>query len=138
MIYLASPFFDETEINILARVEEILGRRGIEFFSPRQHEIRDGDPGTPEWSRAAFLMDKQAIDECEVLLMIYHGNYSDSGTSWECGYAYAKGKPVVAVHMGDCSNLMVHESATANIGLEELETYDFSELEEKKYFGKMY
>lgn len=138
MIYIASPFFSEDEIRILSQVEEILSRRGYEYFSPREHEIRDGAPGSSEWSQAAFLMDRAAIDECEVLLMIYHGNYSDSGTSWECGYAYAKGKPVIAVHIGDNSNLMVHESATANISLEELETYDFHERSEKKYSGKMY
>ena len=138
MIYIASPFFNDEEIDILSQVEKLLSRRGIEFFSPRQHEIRDGAPGTREWSRAAFLMDSRAIDECDLLLMIYHGNYSDSGTSWECGYAFAKGKPIIAVHMGDSSNLMIHESATANITLEELAAYDFKELKKKRYSGKMY
>ena len=70
MVYLAGPFFNEEEISVLSQVEELLARRRIEFFSPRQHEIQE-EPGTQEWSRAAFLMDRQAIDECEVLLMIW-------------------------------------------------------------------
>ena len=46
----------------------------------------------------------------------------DSGTAWECGYAYAKGKPLVCYRTdfritGDTEgapyNLMLSESATA-------------------------
>ena len=45
--------------------------------------------------------------------MLYHGNYSDSGTAWECGYAYAKGKKIcveelkedeaISLMVGQCS-----------------------------------
>ena len=69
--------------------------------------------------------------------MLYHGNYSDSGTAWECGYAYAIDKPVVCVQIGDLSNLMVHCSAVANITLEELKTYDFEKMPWIDYTGDM-
>ena len=138
MIYIAGPFFNEEEIAVLAQVEQILSERGLSFFSPRQHEAPGFVPQTPEWSRATFQLDRDAIDRCGLVLMVYHGNYSDTGTAWECGYAYAKGKPVVAVHTGSSSNLMVHESATANIRLEDLAAYDFEKLEKVGYKGKMY
>jgi nucleoside 2-deoxyribosyltransferase len=48
----------------------------------------------------------------------------DSGTAWECGYAYAKGKPIVCYRTdfrisGDTAgapyNLMLSESATTRL-----------------------
>jgi hypothetical protein len=52
-----------------------------------RHEERDETPGSPEWARKLFEMDRQAIDECDAVLTLYYGNYSDTGTAWECGYA---------------------------------------------------
>ena len=96
------------------------------------------EPQSQKWSKATFQMDRDAIDSCDLVLLIYHGNYSDTGTAWECGYAYAKGKPVVVVHAGDSSNLMIHESAVANIRMEDLASYDFQELKEIRYSGKIF
>ena len=81
------------------------------------------------------------FNDYELACMLYHGAYSDSGTAWEAGYACGTGKPVVAVHTGhsgSASNLMVHESAAANITLEELESYDFNALPNKPYSGEMF
>ena len=138
MIYIAGPFFNQNELDIIQEIEKILSRRGILYFSPRLHDDPEHEPQTAEWSRTIFGMDRDAIDASDVVLVVYHGNYSDTGTAWECGYASAKGKPVVVVHLGDSSNLMVHESAVANITVEELEQYDFRKMEEKRYNGKMF
>jgi len=138
MIYIAGPFFNQDELDTIKEIEKILSGRGIMYFSPRLHDDPEHKPQTAEWSRAIFEMDRDAIEASDVVLVVYHGNYSDTGTAWECGYASAKGKPVVVVHLGDSSNLMVHESAVANITLEELEQYDFRKLEEKRYNGKMF
>lgn len=138
MIYVAGPFFDEEELSVITEVERILESRGFEFYCPRMHDAAEHEYQSPEWSRATFELDRDAIDRCGIVLAVYHGNYSDTGTAWECGYAYAKGKPVIVVHAGDSSNLMVHESAIANITIEELKTYDFQKLEEVRYSGKIF
>lgn len=138
MIYIAGPFFDEEELNIITEAERILESRGLEFYSPRMHDDQEHEYQSPEWSKATFALDRDAIDKRRIVLAIYHGNYSDTGTAWECGYAYAKGIPVIVVHAGDSSNLMVHESATANINMEDLKTYDFQKLEEVRYSGKIF
>lgn len=138
-VYIASPFFNEEEIRALSEVEKILKSRGFDVFSPREHEVRDGDVGTSEWSRATFLIDRNAIDRCDLMVMLYWGNYSDSGTAWECGYAYAKNKPVVVLHLGETSNLMVHEGSHTNItAICELENYDFDTMLQFEYSGKMF
>lgn len=137
-IYLASPFFNEEENAWVENTEKILRDRGFDVFSPRENEVRDAySVGTIGWAYDTFYEDVTAIDNCDVVVMLYHGNYSDSGTAWECGYAYATDKPVICVQIGDLSNLMVHCSALANITLEELKTYDFEKMPWIDYTGAM-
>ena len=136
-IYLASPFFNEEENAWVENAEKILRNRGFDVYSPREHEVRDTDAvGTPKWARDTFRQDVDAIDKSDCVVMLYHGNYSDSGTAWECGYAYGW-RPIICVQIGDLSNLMVHCSAIANITLEELKTYDFEKMPWIEYTGNM-
>ena len=140
LIYLASPFFNDEEIENIERAEQILERRGdIELWSPRKKEDRTAQRDEA-WSLATFVNDKKVLDACSAVVMLYYGNYSDSGTAWECGYAYAAGKPVVVVHINGTdapSNLMVHEGSHANITLEQLGEYDFETMPFSRYHGKM-
>lgn len=138
-IYLASPFFNEKELENVKIAEKILTERGFSLFSPRLNEIRT-DENTQQswWSKETFMNDKKFIDWADVVVMLYYGGYSDSGTAWECGYAYGTNTPVVVVQLGEDSNLMVHEGCHSNITLEELKTYDFEMLPAKHYKGKMF
>ena len=141
-IYLAGPFFNERELACVERAEEILLSRGFSVFSPRLNEVRDREScGAEQWSRETFENDRSHIAWADAVVMLYHGAYSDSGTAWEAGYAYAAGKPVIVVHLEDAesgSNLMVHEGCQTNITLEELEDYDFEKMPSKPYKGKMF
>lgn len=138
-IYLASPFFNEKELENVMIAEKILTERGFSLFSPRLNEVRT-DENTQQswWSKETFMNDKKFIDWADVVVMLYYGGYSDSGTAWECGYAYGTNTPVVVVQLGEDSNLMVHEGCHSNITLEELKTYDFEMLPAKLYKGKMF
>lgn len=134
-IYIASPFFNEKELENVKKVEKILIDRGFSVFSPRLHEMRTGD--TKLWSKENFINDKRFIDWADAVVMLYYGVYSDSGTAWECGYAYGTNTPVVVVHLGDDSNLMVHEGCHTNITLDDLKAYDFNIMPSYPYEGKM-
>lgn len=138
-IYLASPFFNEKELENVKIAEKILTERGFSLFSPRLNEVRT-DENTQQswWSKETFMNDKKFIDWADVVVMLYYGGYSDSDTAWECGYAYGTNTPVVVVQLGEDSNLMVHEGCHSNITLEELRTYDFEMLPAKPYKGKMF
>ena len=138
-IYLAGPFFNETEVRNVEFAEQILKEKGLEYFSPMRHEERTEEPGTSAWAHKLFEMDRAAIEGADALVVLYYGNYSDTGTAWECGYVYATGKPAVIVHLGDSSNLMIHEGSHTNLkGLDELEAYDFESMPRYPYEGKMY
>ncbi|MEE3333513.1 MAG: nucleoside 2-deoxyribosyltransferase [Ruminococcus sp.] len=138
-IYLASPFFDDTELSNVQKAEHILMKRGFDVFSPRLNEVRNEENSQQSWwSRETFMNDKRFIDWADVVVMLYYGGYSDSGTAWECGYAYGTNTPVVVVHLGENSNLMVHEGCHSNIKLEELADYDFDKMPYKPYEGRMF
>ena len=138
-IYLAGPFFNDEELKNVETAEKILMSRGFDVFSPRLNEIRT-DENTKQswWSKETFMNVKKFIDWADVVVMLYYGGYSDSGTAWECGYAYGTNTPVIVVHLGEDSNLMVHEGCHSNITLSDLENYDFNMMPAKSYKGKMF
>ena len=138
-IYLASPFFNDEELKNVKKAEEILMKRGFQVFSPRLNEVRnDENTQSALWSKETFMNDKRFIDWADAVVMLYYGGYSDSGTAWECGYAYGTHTPVVVVHLGNDSNLMVHEGSHSNIQLEDLAAYDFDKMPSLPYNGKMF
>lgn len=138
-IYLASPFFNEEELKNVKKAEEILTKRGFDVFSPRLNEVRTVDTqNKPWWSKETFMNDRRFIDWADVMVMLYYGAYSDSGTAWECGYAFGTNTPVVVIHLGKDSNLMVHEGCHSNITLDELETYNFNMMPYNPYSGEMF
>lgn len=144
-IYIASPFFNETECDNLSKAERILESRGLLVFSPRRHEVRNEiTRGQAWWSKETFMNDKRFIDWADAVVALYYGCYSDSGTAWECGYAYGTNTPVVVVHLGsdsaNGSNLMIHEGCHTNLmSLDELKDFDFERmLPVKPFSGKMF
>jgi nucleoside 2-deoxyribosyltransferase len=115
-IYLAGPLFSLAEQNFNADLARFLESEGFEVWLPQEHEPRD------QTARAIFEMDVAAIDWADMVVACMDGPDPDSGTAWECGYAYAKDKPVVCYRTdfritGDTEgapyNLMLSESAAA-------------------------
>jgi nucleoside 2-deoxyribosyltransferase len=73
-----------------------------------------------------FLKDKEGLDWAEVVVGVMDGPDPDSGTCWECGYAYAQSKPTILIRTdfrgsgeGNLApyNLMLSESCTDRIEL---------------------
>lgn len=137
-VYLASPFFDDAELERVDKVKEILVSKGLEVFSPKEHQNEHLEFGSIEWRKATFENDVKHIDWCDVVVaIICKGNYDDSGTAWELGYAYATNKPVVLVNItGETINLMIADSIHALItSYDELKEYDFEKMEKKPYLN---
>ena len=137
-VYLASPFFDDAELERVDKVKEILNSKGLEVFSPKEHQNEHLEFGSIEWRKATFDNDVKHIDWCDVVVaIICKGNYDDSGTAWELGYAYATNKPVVLVNItGETINLMIADSIHALIAsYDELKEYDFEKMEKKPYLN---
>lgn len=140
-IYLASPFFNEAELERMKSVLKVLREeKGFEVFAP--YELKsDLEFGSLEWRHETFNTDVDNIKTADVVVaIISNGNYSDSGTAWECGYSYAIGKPVIIVNLTENPvNLMISDSLNAYINsLDELRSYDFESLPKTNYVGKVF
>lgn len=99
-IYLASPLFTKRERQKVLEYAKRY-RQDFEVYVPMEHKIENAwGLSQDKWARKVFEEDIKAIQECDEVVCLYYGLYSDSGSAWECGYAYALGKKV---HLIDCS-----------------------------------
>lgn len=112
-IYLAGPLFTAAERAFNARLRDLLQEAGHEVWLPQDHEPRE------KTASALFREDMVGLEWSEVVVACMDGADPDSGTCWECGYAYKK-KPILvfrtdfrAADEGGLSpfNLMLSESA---------------------------
>jgi nucleoside 2-deoxyribosyltransferase len=118
-IYLAAPLFTAAECDFNRRLTERLRQAGHDVFLPQEKEQRE--KGAPE----IFASDVAGIDWAEVVVANMDGPDPDSGTCWECGYAYGK-KPIIVFRTDFRAadepgrapyNLMLAESANVRLNL---------------------
>ncbi|MCK6470845.1 MAG: nucleoside 2-deoxyribosyltransferase [Planctomycetes bacterium] len=97
-VYLAAPLFGLTERRTNRAVAEALARQmpEIEVLLPQdfKHHGRFNDPRT---FGVIYKACVDAIAASDALVAWLDGCDSDSGTSFEIGYACAKGIPVIGV-----------------------------------------
>ncbi len=130
-IYLASPFFNEAELKLYKAVIDNLRGKGYDLFVPQEHEINDAwELSNQAWGEAVFGVDISAIKKCDIVVVLNWGMYSDSGTAWELGYAFALGKKTINVCMnnGETYSLMMTNGADHNILLSDLILNDIEDI----------
>jgi len=128
-IYLAGPLFSTAERDFNARLAQLLREKRHEVFLPQESEQASMT------AKQIFDEDVRGIDWADVVVANMDGPDPDSGTCWECGYAYGKKHIVVfrtdfrvsceirsdlaAAREGDKApyNLMLTESADARLDL---------------------
>ena len=108
--YLASPFFNEDQIEREERIKSLLRTYGYKVYSPREHGVV-GNLSDSVAVEETFNSNVEAINNSKKVLAIT--DRKDMGTIWEAGYAYGKGIPIVyyAETLGDNPfNIMLSES----------------------------
>lgn len=88
-LYLAGSLFTTPERDFNAQLATRLRSVGHEVFLPQEH------PAPELTGTAIFRKDLAGLDWADGVVAIVDGADPDSGTGWECGYAYARKKPVV-------------------------------------------
>lgn len=137
-VYLASPFFNEAQIDRVSRVEKALRDTGVlNVFSPRESQYTE-EFGTVEWRDKVFMNNAEHIMKADRVVAIY--DEEDSGTIWEIGAAGAMGIPVIVfTETGQPVNIMITESCQAFVkSIEELKEYDFRECKQIPYEGEVF
>jgi nucleoside 2-deoxyribosyltransferase len=99
-IYIASPFFNEEQLERVMFIEDILKEHDFEYFSPRLDTYVKPNSNNNERNNA-FYANLNAIDDAQLIVVITDGK--DVGTIFEAGYAYAKGIRIIyfAETLGD-------------------------------------
>lgn len=101
MIYLAGSCSSEQR-TLMKGIANKLRNSGREVYCPFELKIDNAWAYSQEsWANEVFKKDIEALDKCELFLMISPGRVSSAGTNWEQGYAYAKGKDVIVIQYTD-------------------------------------
>ena len=97
-IYFAGPLFTiaERRFNREFAREIASALPRCEIILPQERAAQFVDGGKMNFD--AIVRDCiEQIDGTDAVVAILDGSDSDSGTSWECGYAFARHKPIIGV-----------------------------------------
>ena len=109
-VYIAAPFFNADQINVVEQIKFVLSQWGIEYYSPKDELLCKPDSSKQEREKA-FSSNLEAIEKSDYVIAVTDGK--DMGTIFECGYAYSRDVPIVyvALTLGENPfNLMLAES----------------------------
>jgi nucleoside 2-deoxyribosyltransferase len=125
-LYLAAPLFTQAERSWNLRLAALLSGVGHAVFLP-QAEVLAIETLEAE---AIFRVDIDGVCSADAIVAVLDGADPDSGTSFECGLAFALGIPIVLVRTdfragGDALpgqklstvNLMLAQSASAVVNM---------------------
>lgn len=96
-IYIAGPdVFEKNSIEIGKNYVALCEKYGFIGMYPLDNVINFNQK-KEQIATDIFKANEKLIDACDIVianLNYFRGKEPDSGTVWECGYAYAKGKKV--------------------------------------------
>jgi nucleoside 2-deoxyribosyltransferase len=133
-VYVACPMnikHRESEANVV----KMLRTSGYNVYFPAEFKVEDAwSLPNPVWAKKVFDADIEALNNSDVVVLLYYGPNECAGSAWEAGYAYAMGKRVILVEMmgGIKDSLMIFNGAYSVLrGEHELEQYPLFSAEHK-------
>ena len=123
--YIAGPFFKEGERERIEKLRTFFENDEFfdkyEFFYPMDHKIPGGENmPNGEWAWNVFEMDVKELATSDMVVAIYDTHYSDTGTAWELGFAFASHIPVLLL----CTNLEADNSIMPLVAANRIYQYD--------------
>jgi nucleoside 2-deoxyribosyltransferase len=97
-IYFAAPLFTQAERIWNQTLANTIAEQDpkIEIFLPQTESGKAYINGCLDFAKVQQIC-LNGIDACDVLVAILDGPDSDSGTCFECGYAFSKGKKLIGI-----------------------------------------
>ena len=124
-VYLAAPLFREAECDFNSKLRDELINAGFKVFLPQEdsNNIKD----KLDRQKIIFNKNLKGIENSDILVAVVDGADVDSGTAWEIGYAFSKGKPVLGLRtdfrtlgIEGTVNLMIERSVVLCMSVSEL------------------
>ena len=107
-IYLAAPIVgipekvSEKINNVKAILNELEVTWEVMVHDPSKQKVPNSRwMSIQEWARCIFTLDVLAINSCDWTVVCDFGRDGTAWTARECGYAFAKNKNVLIIHMYD-------------------------------------
>ena len=125
-IYLAGSCSSEQRTLMQKIASKLRENEQFEVYCPFELKIPNAwDMSQEDWAYEVFTKDIEAIDKCDIFLMITPGRASSAGTNWEQGYAYAKNRYIIVVqYTNDNTSLMTYSSADIFLNSSEVHLID--------------
>ena len=125
LAYIAGPLFNEKEREFLEEINAVCKAIEISTYLPSQ----DGGLLNQDNDDEVFQTDIKALNKADIVVASLNGPDVDSGTAFELGYAFAKGKKLFGLHTDFRTfsptsevNLMLLKSCVICHSLQELDT----------------
>ena len=124
-VYLAAPLFSEAECDFNRKLRDELINSGFKVFLPQEDSNNVKD--MLDRQKIIFNKNLKGIENSDILVAVIDGADVDSGTAWEIGFAFAKGKPVLGLRsdfrtlgIEGTVNLMIERSVVLCMSVSEL------------------
>jgi len=124
-VYLAAPLFSEAECDFNRKLRDELINAGFNVFLPQ--EDSNNVKGMLDRQKIIFNKNLKGIEKSDIIVAVIDGADVDSGTAWEIGFAFAKGKPVLGLRtdfrtlgIEGTVNLMIERSVVICMSVSEL------------------
>lgn len=124
-VYLAAPLFSEAECDFNRKLKSEMHSIGFNVFLPQEDSNNVHD--TTDRQKIIFDKNLKGIEKSDILVAVIDGADVDSGTAWEIGYAFARGKPVIGFRtdfrtlgIEGTVNLMIERSVILCMNISEL------------------
>src|SRR5660398_150961 len=124
-VYLAAPLFSEAECDFNRKLRDEIISAGFKVFLPQEdsNNIKD----MKDRQKIIFNKNLKGIENSDILVAVIDGADVDSGTAWEIGFTFAKGKPLLGLRtdfrtlgIEGTVNLMIERSVVLCMSVSEL------------------
>lgn len=92
-VYIAGLLWEEKDRKKLEEINKVCERLGFSTYLPH----RDAGIYEKGDSKSIFTRNKDEIDGCDFMVALLDWKDIGSGTAWDVGYAYAKGKKIIGI-----------------------------------------
>jgi nucleoside 2-deoxyribosyltransferase len=123
-VYLAAPLFSTNEqrwnVSLRNKLSEF-----CDVYLPQEDGallvdlVATGMP-VQEAKSTIFARDLEAIERCDILLLVMDGRVIDEGASFELGYAYSRGKICIGLKTDVRSLLSIGDNPMIECALREI------------------
>ena len=111
MIYIAAPFFNKEQVEVVEKIKSVLIDLNIPFFSPKDElGIVEGKLTTFDEREKVFRGNVSGMRSSKLSISVIDD--FDKGVLWEMGFLFANHIPIIAYSnvLGRGLNLMLQQS----------------------------